>query len=485
MARIVVLGGGISGHTAALFLRRKLKAEHDVVVVTPNSRWNWIPSNIWVGVGRMTPDDVTFPLAPVYAKTGIEYHQALATSIHPEGDDGGARPFVRVRYTDGRAEESADLPYDYLVNATGPKLKFEATPGLGPDSGHSTSVCTPGHAETAFRLFDESVARMRKGEKQTLVIGTGHGSCTCQGAAFEYTFNVEYELRRRGVRDQARVMYLSNEYELGDFGVGGMHIKQGGFVVPGRTFAESLYAERGVEWTTQAHVEDVQEDRLHYELLDGSKGELAFDFAMLIPPFSGVGLQAFAKDGADITDRIFAPNGFMKVDADYGKKPFDEWRTADWPRTYQNGTYPNLFAVGIAFAPPHGISKPYASPNGTNITPAPPRTGMPSAIIGKTVALSVADMVNGRSDRPTHTASMGEMGAACVASAGAGLVRGLAAAITMYPIIPDYERFPTYGRDLAYTFGEIGLGAHWIKHFLHYMFLYKARALPGWHLIPE
>jgi hypothetical protein len=29
--------------------------------------------------------------------------------------------------------------------------------------------------------------------------------CTCEGAAFEYTFNVEHELRTRGLRDLADV----------------------------------------------------------------------------------------------------------------------------------------------------------------------------------------------------------------------------------------------------------------------------------------
>ena len=64
MARVVILGAGISGHTAALHLRRLLGKDHEVVVVSPNSDWNWIPSNIWVGVGRMSPEEVTFPLAP-------------------------------------------------------------------------------------------------------------------------------------------------------------------------------------------------------------------------------------------------------------------------------------------------------------------------------------------------------------------------------------------------------------------------------------
>ncbi len=47
-----VLGAGVSGHTAALHLRRRLGKEHEVLVVSSNSQWNWIPSNIWVGVGR-------------------------------------------------------------------------------------------------------------------------------------------------------------------------------------------------------------------------------------------------------------------------------------------------------------------------------------------------------------------------------------------------------------------------------------------------
>jgi len=118
------------------------------------------------------------------------------------------------------------------------------------------------------------------------------------------------------------------------------------------------------------------------------------------------------------------------------------------------------------------------------ISPAPPRTGMPSAMIGKAVAASIVDMLRG-AKKPTHAASMAEMGAACVASAGANPFTGTAASITVFPIVPDYERYPEYGRDLNYTFGEIGLAGHWIKILLHHMFLYKARLLPGWWMIPE
>jgi sulfide:quinone oxidoreductase len=80
---------------------------------------------------------------------------------------------------------------------------------------------------------------------------------------------------------------------------------------------------------------------------------------------------------------------------------------------------------------------------------------------------------------------MASLGAACVASAGSGLLRGTAASMTMFPIVPDLERYPETGRDVTHTTGEIGLAGHWIKRLLHTAFIYKARANPFWWLIPE
>ncbi len=484
MSKLVIVGAGVAGHTAALHASKKLKG-HEVIVISPNSRWNWIPSNIWVGVGQMKTEQVLFPLAPVYKKIGVTYIQAKVLSIHPEGDNESERPFVTVEYTsEGKAGVAEKVEYDYLMNATGPKLKFEATPGLGPGK-NSVSVCTAGHALEASKQLNELIERMKKGEKKDILIGTGHGQCTCQGAAFEYLFNVEFLLNKRGVRDKATITYVTNESSLGDFGIGGSHIRKGGYITHSRIFTESLFTERGIRWVTGTHVNEVGEKEVSYENLAGEEGTLKTDFSMLIPPFSGVGLKAFNKSGEDITAELFAPNGFMKVDADYSKKPYEEWSANDWPKTYQNPTYKNIFAVGIAFAPPHAISKPMFSPNGTPISPTPPRTGMPSGVMARNVVFSMIDMMTGKSDKPTRTASMARMGAACIASAGFNPFSGTAVSMTMYPIVPDFERFPEHGRDLNYTSGEIGLAGHWIKHLLHFAFIYKGKANPFWRVVPE
>nr|NLI51695.1 FAD-dependent oxidoreductase [Propionibacterium sp.] len=483
MADVVVLGAGVAGHTAALHLKRLLGKEHTVTVVTPNSQWNWIPSNIWVGVGDMPAEKVLFPLADVYRKQKIEYLQAKAVAIHPDGSETDPRPFVDIEYTgQGRAGEPGTVHYDYLINATGPKLRFEATPGMGP-GGYTHSVCTADHATHAAHALEASIAKMRAGERQTLVIGMGHGTCTCQGAAFEYVFNVDHTIRQAGVRDLATIVYLTNEAALGDFGVGGMVFDQEGFQTTSELWTKSLFRERGVLAIVGAHVERVEDGVIHYETLDGTKHSLAFDFSMLIPPFGGVGLKAYARDGGDITDTLFAPSGFMKVDADYTPKPYEQWKATDWPSTYEVPGYRNLFAVGIAFAPPHAISKPLKTPNGTAIAPAPPRTGMPSGVTGKAAAITIARRIK-NPDAPAEPASMAHMGAACVASAGTGLTKGSAAAMTMLPVVPDYDRYPT-GRDVRETRGELGLHGHWVKLMLHYLFLYKAKAKFGWPLIPE
>lgn len=485
MARVVVMGAGVSGHTAALYLRKNLGREHDVVVVSPNPDWNWIPSNIWVGVGLMPEKKVVFPLAPLYRRKGIEFHQGYARTLLPEGDADDPQPAIDIEYTGENAGDTSRLRYDYLVNATGPKLNFEATPGLGPDQGGSVSVCTPDHATHASAELDEAIARMRKGEPQTLVIGTGHGTCTCEGAAFEYTLNVEHTIRQAGVREMATIHYFSNEYDLGDFGVGGMNLNQQGFQTTSKLWTESLFRERGVKAILRAHAHKVEDGVLHYETLDGSYHDLEFDFAMLLPPFRGADLTALDRDGNDISERVFAPNNMMLVDADYDPKPFEEWKAADWPRTYRSQAYDNIWAPGIAFAPPHQISRPHTSPNGTVIAPAPPRTGMPSGIMGKLVADTIVDRIKnpGALDRE---ASMANMGSACIASTGSGFMTGSAAAMTMYPTVPDYDRFPeNAGRHKQLTFGEIGLAGHWVKVMLHYLFMYKMRGLPLWWLIPE
>lgn len=485
MSKIVILGAGISGHVAATHLRRKLSKQHEVVVISPNGNYQWIPSNIWVGIGRMKSKEILFPLTPLYKKKDIGFKRAKVTTFHPEGNGETQKPFVKVTYVTGEQKgQTEKVTYDYLINATGPRLAFDLTPGLNPGTNKAYSVCTYTHAEHAWSALEGLIQEMKQGKKKKILIGTGHAKSTCQGAAFEYILNVEKELRRHKVRDMAELTWLANEYKLGDFGMDGMLLSYGNNIMKSSEMVEMVFEDRGIKWIIGAGVNKVEEGIAHYETLDGEQHAESYDFAMLIPAFSGHGFKAYDKNDQDITNKLF--NGFMIVDADYTPKPYEDWRVQDWPETYQNPSYKNIFAPGIAFAPPHAISKPRVSKNGTLISPAPPRTGMPSGITAKLVADNIIDSIKQQKESLHHKGSMGNMGAACIASAGFGLTQGSGISITTYPIVPDYIKYPdTHGRKLGKTFGEIGLAGHWLKLALHYAFLYKAKMKPFWWLIPE
>ena len=102
---------------------------------------------------------------------------------------------------------------------------------------------------------------------------------------------------RPGVRDRARLVFLTNEAELGDFGVGGVHLQRGGYRVHSKTFAESLYAERGIEWITGAHVQRVEPAVIHYETLDGEEHTLAVRLRHAAPALRRAADQGVRRGG--------------------------------------------------------------------------------------------------------------------------------------------------------------------------------------------
>ncbi|HRX50510.1 MAG TPA: FAD-dependent oxidoreductase [Candidatus Krumholzibacteria bacterium] len=478
MARIVVVGAGFAGHTAALYLGSKLGREHTVTVVNRSDRFVYIPSLVWVGIGRMDVEKTRFDLRGVYRRFGVDFVHGQVTKVHAD-----------ERFVTGQTEDGTDadfrLDYDHLILATGPKLDFGATPGLGPKTGNSWSICNPPHALEARDHYLEAVARMQKGETQRLVIGTGHGGATCQGAALEYITNVHKDLIRRGVRDKAQLTYLSNERELGDFGIRGLTVTKKGQRMSGAEFIGAAFKDYGIEPATGRSVTAVDAGVARWEDAAGEAGETRFDYAMLIPRFTGVDMEYVGADGRDVSDKVVNPARLVKVDARYGL-PYEELeKTPDaWPAVYQNPDYPEIFAAGIAFAPPGPISRPFTNPNGLPLSPAPPRTGMVSGIIGRIVALNVVDLV--KKGRMTHSERMTEMAAACIASMGDSLWDGQAAVIMVHPVVPDMRRYPNEdGRDQFVTHMEMGLAGAWMKRMIHTTFMHKLQGRIGWQLIPE
>jgi sulfide:quinone oxidoreductase len=477
MARTVILGAGFSGQYAALVLQDALKNEsgHEITVINPHPRFTYIPSMIWVGIGQIEPETAQFELAPVYDRLGIRFIHGMAREVHPDEN------YVVAETVGNGAPETLRVDYDYLINATGPRLNYAATPGLGPEKGHTHSVCTPPHAMETAAAYLDLVERLGKGERARIVVGTGHGACTCQGAAFEYISLLHNDLADRGLRDRVDLRWVSNEPCPGDFGIDGFEIQKGPVLFTSQDMCRAIFRDYGIEWNVKTHVHEIDETRLYTENDKGEIKEIEYDFAMLIPPFEGQSIKYLDSNGGDLSDVLLNPARFFKVDATYGKS-YEEISASDWPRTYQNQTYRNIFAVGIAFAPPGTMSKPCTAPSGKPLAPSIPRTGYTSELTGKAAALNVAEMIRGR--EPCYTASLAETAGMCIASMKNSWLSGQAAVIGIQPIVRNRERYPEYGRNMKAAAVETGTAGAWLKKGLHYAFLYKLSAKPFWKHIP-
>jgi sulfide:quinone oxidoreductase len=331
--RVVVVGSSFAGLTAALELRKRLHARHEVVVLDPRDHFTFIPSLIWLPFGTRRAEDVTFPLAPLYARKGIRFVHEAAAAIDPQAHT--------VTTASGEV-----LEYDRLLIATGPRLAFEKVPGLGPETGFTQSVCNLDHALLAGEAWERFLA-----DPGPVVVGTAQGG-SCFGASYEFLFNVHHRIRKAGLADVAPVTFVSAEPFLGHFGLGGVGDSSGRVT----TFFDRL----GIEGLPNTVIKEVRDGEME---LEGGR-VLPFKYSMVVPPFTGV-------DAVRGAEGLGNPMGFVPVD--------DRFRHPELPAVYAAG-------VAIAIAPP----QPTPVPAGV------PKTGQMSETMAKVAARNiVADLQGG------------------------------------------------------------------------------------------
>ena len=116
-ARVVVIGGGYGGATAAKYVRLLSDHKIDVVLIEPNASFVSCPlSNLVVG-GSRTLADITVPYTSLARRHGITVVRDFATGIDA----------TRKRVT---LAGGATIGYDKLVVSPGVDLNFAAVDGL-------------------------------------------------------------------------------------------------------------------------------------------------------------------------------------------------------------------------------------------------------------------------------------------------------------------------------------------------------------------
>ncbi|MHB8483615.1 MAG: NAD(P)/FAD-dependent oxidoreductase [Nitrospiria bacterium] len=295
MARIVIIGASIGGLPAAYECRKMFGKQHSITVISNVDFFHFVPSNPWVAVGWRTRKDISFPLAPVLQKKGIEFLYSAAEEIDPKQS--------RVRTSKGV------VSYDYLIIATGPKLNFAAIPGLGP-SGYTQSICTVGHAEQAWGAYQGFLK-----DPGPIVVGAAQGA-SCFGPAYEMAFILAADLKRRRLRRKTTITFVTPEPYIGHMGLAG--------VGKSRRLMEDEFADHDIKFVTNASIKEVKPGNLILE----SGQEIPFRYSMFIPPFAGVDVVAG-------TQGLCNPKGFVNIDS-----------------CQANPAYPNIYAAGVCVAIP-------------------------------------------------------------------------------------------------------------------------------------
>jgi len=366
MAHIVILGAGTGGMPAAYELREKLDRSHRITVVNAVDYFQFVPSNPWVAVGWRQRDDISFPIRPYLEKKGIEFVVQRVDRIDAEGN--------ALLLQDG-----SQLAYDYLVITTGPKLSFDEVLGAGPQ-GHTHSICSVDHAEQTWADYQAFLQ-----DPGPAIIGAMPGA-SCFGPAYEFSFIVNTDLRRRKLRHKVPITYVTSEPYIGHLGLGG--------VGDSKSMLESEFRNNDIKWICNAKVTKVEAGKMFVTELDDlgqvkKEHELPFKFSMMLPAFKGV-------DAVAAVEGLCNPRGFVMVD--------------DHQRSKK---YRNIFSAGVCIAIPP-----------VEVTPVPtgaPKTGymietMVTAIVHNIAADLAGQPATAKGSwNAICLADMGDTGAAFVA----------------------------------------------------------------------
>jgi len=344
MKKIVVIGAGIGGLPMAFELRDLLRRKAEITVVSDSDWFHFVPSNPWVALRWREADDIKVHLPTLFERLGLKFSPSGAQRVLP-GEN-------TVLLNDGTR-----LAYDYLVVATGPKLAFDEVPGLGPEA-HSSSICHVDHAVTTAERWDRFCA-----DPGPIVVGAVQGA-SCFGPAYEFALMATTELRRRKIRHQVPITFVTAEPYIGHLGLGGVGDTKG--------MLESIFRDRDIRWITNARVDAVKADAVSISEMDAGgvkqAHELPSRLTMLIPAFRGVDClrDADGKWLAGLTN----PRGFVLVD-----------------KHQRNPTFTNVFAVGVCVAIP-----------AVEATPVPvgvPKTGYMIESMVSAVSHNIAALIDG------------------------------------------------------------------------------------------
>jgi sulfide:quinone oxidoreductase len=264
---LVVLGAGTAGTMVANKLRKRLPdSEWTITVVAKDDIHDYQPGYLFIPFGMNTPQQIRRSsrqfLSPdlTVVMAEVERVDAEANTVHLEG---------------GR-----ELPFDQLVIATGTTPRPDQTPGTeGPEFHKSVGE---------FYTFEDAVALRDQLARFTggrLVVHITELPIKCPVAPLEFAFLADDYFRKRGLRDQVEIVFVTP--------------LDGAFTKPvaSKTLGH-LLEEKGITVETDFMIESIdQEERV---IRSYDEREIAYDQLVTVPLNMGADFVAASGLGDEL-----------------------------------------------------------------------------------------------------------------------------------------------------------------------------------------
>ena len=283
--RVVVVGGGFAGLESLFYLKHKLHDKADLTLVSGEPEFLFKPNIIYVPFGE-SPDKFRIDLRKPLEKQHIEFVQGHVDQIDP------ANRMV--------AASGKEVSYDYLVVATGAKMRADEIPGLAE---HSNTVWTP---DDMLKLRAQiEWAKERADEKQrTRFVFLVPPNNKCSGPLYEMVLMLDTHLRRQKIRESVDLIYATKEESFIE-----------AFGPRLNTVVTDEFRQRNIEGHKGFVVTGVEPNRIAFQ-----NGEtLSFDVLVSFPPY--IASTAFADLPTD-------NRNFIHVDHETRRSSWNPFRAA-------------------------------------------------------------------------------------------------------------------------------------------------------------
>lgn len=289
--RLLILGAGTAGTITANKLRAKLPAsDWEITVVAENDIHDYKPSYLFIPFGINEPEQARRS-AHTFLPDGVTFVMGRIGLVKPEDKV--------VTLEDGR-----ELPYDYLVIATGAHPRPDMTEGTLSDEWHK-SVGEFYTLDGAMALREQAF-KWRGGK---LVMHITEFPIMCPVAPLEFVLLADAWLRQQGLRDVTEITYVTP--------------LDGAFTKPvASKILGDLLEKRNIKVEADFMIERI--DAEEKKIVSFDEREISFDQLVTVPLNMGAEFVAASGLGDELN--------FVTVDK----------------HTMQHTDHPEIFALGDA-----------------------------------------------------------------------------------------------------------------------------------------